>query len=67
MSHDHGPAETADLSPTFRWAVALNESYVVIELAAGLVTGSLALIADATLQIELGDQDQCRLRSEGVI
>jgi cobalt-zinc-cadmium efflux system protein len=47
MSHDHGPAKNADLSPAFRWAVALNASYVVIELAAGLITGSLALIADA--------------------
>lgn len=47
MSHDHGPAEPADLSPAFRWAALLNATYVVIELAAGLVTGSLALIADA--------------------
>ncbi|MEX0693779.1 MAG: cation diffusion facilitator family transporter [Rhodospirillales bacterium] len=47
MSHNHGSAENADLSPAFRWAVALNAGYVAIELTAGLVTGSLALIADA--------------------
>lgn len=49
MSHEHShdlPAG-ADLSAAFRWAVVLNAAYVVIELAAGLVTGSLALIADA--------------------
>lgn len=49
MSHSHGhnPIENIDLSPAFRWAVALNAGYVVIELTAGLVTGSLALLADA--------------------
>lgn len=46
-SHAHGLPETADLSPAFRWAVALNTGYVAIELIAGLVTGSLALLADA--------------------
>jgi cobalt-zinc-cadmium efflux system protein len=47
MSHAHGLPETTDLSPAFRWAVGLNAGYVVIELIAGLATGSLALIADA--------------------
>lgn len=46
-SHTHGLIERADLSPAFRWAVALNAGYVVVELIAGLVTGSLALLADA--------------------
>lgn len=45
--HDHGLAEGADLSPAFRWAVALNAGYAVIELIAGLATGSLALLSDA--------------------
>jgi cobalt-zinc-cadmium efflux system protein len=49
VNHDHGhePPAGADLSPAFRWAVALNSGYVVIELIAGLMTGSLALLADA--------------------
>ncbi|QFR34669.1 cation diffusion facilitator family transporter [Ancylobacter sp. TS-1] len=46
-SHTHGLPERTDLSPAFRWAVALNAGYVVIELIAGLATGSLALLADA--------------------
>lgn len=45
--HNHDTPVLQDLTPAFRWAVALNASYVVIELAAGLITGSLALIADA--------------------
>lgn len=45
--HDHDAPVLHDLTPAFRWAVALNAGYVVIELTAGLVTGSLALIADA--------------------
>jgi cobalt-zinc-cadmium efflux system protein len=46
-AHAHGLPETTDLSPAFRWAVGLNAGFVVIELTAGLMTGSLALIADA--------------------
>ena len=42
--HDHHPA---DLGPAFRWAVALNGTYVIVEAVAGYVTGSLALMADA--------------------
>lgn len=44
-AHDHRPP--ADLGPAFRWAVILNSGYVVIEGIAGLLTGSLALLADA--------------------
>jgi hypothetical protein len=44
-NHDHGPP--VDLGPAFRWAVGLNTGYVVIEGAAGWITGSLALLADA--------------------
>lgn len=46
-AHDHDHAPPADLGPAFRWAVGLNVSYVIIEAAAGFLTGSLALLADA--------------------
>jgi len=45
MSHDHTPP--ADLGAAFRWAVGMNTAYVLIEAAAGFLTGSLALLADA--------------------
>lgn len=45
MPHDH--AIPTDLGPAFRWAVGLNTSYVIVEGAAGFLTGSLALLADA--------------------
>ncbi|MFN7223056.1 MAG: cation diffusion facilitator family transporter [Paracoccaceae bacterium] len=44
-AHDHKPP--ADLGPAFRWAVGLNTAYVLVEGAAGFLTGSLALLADA--------------------
>lgn len=49
MPHDHAHAHRppADLGPAFRWAVGLNVAYVIVEAAAGLLTGSLALLADA--------------------
>ncbi|GAB4290182.1 MAG: cation diffusion facilitator family transporter [Roseovarius sp.] len=51
MPHDHDQAhpraEVPDLDPAFRRAVGLNVAYVLIEGAAGFVTGSLALLADA--------------------
>ncbi|HHC30242.1 MAG TPA: cation transporter, partial [Rhodobacterales bacterium] len=44
MPHDHahGHAHTppANLGPAFRWAVGLNTGYVIVEAAAGLLTGS---------------------------
>ena len=39
-SHTHGLPERTDLSPAFRWAVALNAGYVVIELSTGPSTRS---------------------------
>lgn len=42
-AHPAGPA----LGVAFRWAVLLNLGYVLIEAAAGLAVGSLALLADA--------------------
>lgn len=47
MPHDHSHAPPTDLSPAFRWAVALNTGYVLIEAGFGALTGSLALLADA--------------------
>lgn len=47
MAHDHTHTPPADLGPTFRWAVGLNTGYVLVEGAAGFLTGSLALLADA--------------------
>ncbi|NCO85131.1 MAG: cation transporter [Rhodobacterales bacterium] len=49
MAHDHAHTHTppADLGPAFRWAVGLNTAYVLVEGAAGFLTGSLALLADA--------------------
>lgn len=49
MPHDHahGHPPPTDLGPAFRWAVGLNTGYVIVEAAAGLLTGSLALLADA--------------------
>lgn len=49
MDHDHAHTHTAptDLGPAFRWAIGLNSIYVITEAAAGFLTGSLALLADA--------------------
>lgn len=49
MPHDHAHdhAAPADLGAAFRWAVGLNTGYVIVEAVAGLLTGSLALLADA--------------------
>lgn len=49
MAHDHAHdhKSPADLGPAFRWAVGLNLGYLIVEAAAGFLTGSLALLADA--------------------
>lgn len=49
MAHDHAHEHTApaDLGLAFRWAVWLNTGFVIVEGAAGFLTGSLALLADA--------------------
>ena len=46
-THDHAAVPVRDLGPAFRWAVGLNSAYVLAEALAGLLTGSLALLADA--------------------
>ena len=43
--HDHGAARSK--GPAFALAVSLNLIFVVAEVAAGLLSGSMALIADA--------------------
>lgn len=49
MPHDHAHenAIPTDLGPAFRWAVGFNAAYVIVEAVAGVITGSLALLADA--------------------
>lgn len=47
MPHEHEHSIPTDLGPAFRWAVGLNTSYLIVEGAAGFLTGSLALLADA--------------------
>ena len=42
-AHNH----TAGFMPAFGWAAGLNAGYVIVELAFGFSTGSLALLADA--------------------
>lgn len=47
-SHDHHhPPATAGYGRAFAFGIALNLAYVAAETAAGLVTGSMALLADA--------------------
>ncbi len=46
--HDHGHAHApADFGRAFALGVALNAAFVALEAAAGWLTGSLALLADA--------------------
>jgi cobalt-zinc-cadmium efflux system protein len=45
--HTHDSPAIRDLGSAFKWAVALNVGYVLIEAAAGFAIGSLALLADA--------------------
>lgn len=49
MPHDHAHSHAgpADPGPAFRRAVVLNTALVIVEAAAGFLTGSLALLADA--------------------
>jgi cobalt-zinc-cadmium efflux system protein len=45
--HDHSHPAPNRLNAAFKWAVALNAGYIVLEVAAGLWASSLALLADA--------------------
>ncbi|MDB5115362.1 MAG: cation transporter [Mucilaginibacter sp.] len=44
--HDHTP-KLDHLNAAFIWGIILNSAFVVIEVIAGLVTGSLSLLTDA--------------------
>ncbi len=46
-NHDHGHHHTQSRGRAFALAVTLNLGFVVAEVAAGLASGSMALIADA--------------------
>ena len=45
--HHHGPPASGNASKAFAIAVTLNVGFVIAEVAAGLVSGSMALLADA--------------------
>ncbi|TNE48317.1 MAG: cation transporter [Bacteroidetes bacterium] len=45
--HHHGPPPDGRLSAAFAWGIGLNLVFVVVEVAAGFYTGSLALLTDA--------------------
>lgn len=47
MGHAHDHGRGAGSEGAFRWAVLANLGYVAVEASAGLLTGSLALLADA--------------------
>lgn len=45
--HHHGPPSPASAGRAFAIAVVLNVGFVIIEVVAGLLSGSMALLADA--------------------
>jgi cobalt-zinc-cadmium efflux system protein len=45
--HHHGPMADAAKGRAFAIAIALNVAFTIVEIAAGLISGSMALIADA--------------------
>ena len=46
-SHDHVPRVTADSERRVRWALLLTAGFMFAEIIGGIVSGSLALLADA--------------------
>ncbi|MCP4330638.1 MAG: cation diffusion facilitator family transporter [Alphaproteobacteria bacterium] len=46
-SHDHGPGVDAANEKRILWALVLTAGYMVAEIVGGLLSGSLALLADA--------------------
>ncbi|MDB5159126.1 MAG: cation transporter [Mucilaginibacter sp.] len=44
--HDHTP-KLEHLNAAFIWGIILNSAFVIIEVIAGLITGSLSLLTDA--------------------
>jgi cobalt-zinc-cadmium efflux system protein len=49
MTHDHADHESVprDAGVAFAWGIGINITYVVVEAAYGVASGSLALLADA--------------------
>lgn len=45
--HDHVPTVTADSERRVRWALLLTAGFMLAEIVGGIVSGSLALLADA--------------------
>jgi cobalt-zinc-cadmium efflux system protein len=45
--HDHGPVAAGDNARTLGWVLLLITVFMVVEVIGGLVSGSLALLADA--------------------
>ncbi|MFK4871589.1 cation diffusion facilitator family transporter [Novosphingobium sp. ZW T3_23] len=45
--HHHGPLPSGNMGKAFAIAVGLNVAFVAVEAAAGLFSGSMALLADA--------------------
>jgi cobalt-zinc-cadmium efflux system protein len=45
--HSHGGAHTANFGAAFAIGIGLNTAFVVFEVAFGLISGSVALLADA--------------------
>lgn len=45
--HDHAPTVTADSEKRVRWALLLTAGFMLAEIVGGIVSGSLALLADA--------------------
>jgi cobalt-zinc-cadmium efflux system protein len=45
--HHHAPPSAMNAAPAFAIAVVLNLGFVIAEVTAGLISGSIALIADA--------------------
>lgn len=45
--HSHAPTVTADSERRVRWAMVLTGGFMLVEVVGGIVSGSLALLADA--------------------
>mgnify|MGYP001793920178 CR=1 FL=1 len=46
-SHDHAPKVTADSERRIFWVMCLTGGYMILQAAGGLLSGSLALLADS--------------------
>jgi len=46
--HDHSHSHSKNMGPAFAWGIILNSIFIVCEIIFGIISGSVALIADAT-------------------